>query len=281
MSKRPWMPLYVADYLADTFDLRADESGVYLTMLMLAWRRPDAGLPNDMEWLKRSLKSCLSDMHGHQFNRIVPKLLERFFTLEDGVWTNKRLTNERQKADKWSANASENANKRWSKAKENKDIPDAKAMLTHSQSHSESQSNPPGGAQAPAAEFRTPSKVLFDEGVKFLGRHGQSDRNARTLIGKWRKNIGDPMLLEVLSQAMRDEVSDAIPWIEQAVKARQNGNGGSTARNGTGARRVSAGDAYIAGVAELGRELGFADRGCGQDDLAPAGKLPLEPIRNR
>ena len=36
---RPWMPLCLADYLADTAHLRALESGAYLHLIMHCWRR--------------------------------------------------------------------------------------------------------------------------------------------------------------------------------------------------------------------------------------------------
>jgi uncharacterized protein YdaU (DUF1376 family) len=138
MSSRPWMPLYVNDFRLDTLDLKADEIGVYMIMLMIAWRRDDAALPNDMDWLRRSLKSCFSKFHGHEFNRIVPKLLDRYWKLgADDKWRNKRLTNERQIADKRSANGKQNADKRWGNPIENNDLPDAKAMLSQSQSQRE------------------------------------------------------------------------------------------------------------------------------------------------
>lgn len=119
MSTRPWMPLYIGDFQLDTLDLDAAQIGVYLIMLMLAWRREDAALPNDMAFLKRSLKRCCADFHGHQFNRTVPTILERYWTLgEDQKWRNKRLTNERQTADKRSAKQKQNINKRWTNARQ-------------------------------------------------------------------------------------------------------------------------------------------------------------------
>ncbi len=49
--KRPWMPLYVGDYLADTAHLNAAESGAYLHLIMHYW--VNGCLPNDDRQLRR------------------------------------------------------------------------------------------------------------------------------------------------------------------------------------------------------------------------------------
>jgi uncharacterized protein YdaU (DUF1376 family) len=123
------MPFYVNDFRMDTLDLETEEVGVYMLLLCLCWQRDDAALPNDMDWLKRSLKSCVANFHGHTFNRIVPKLLKRYFILfEDGKYRNKRLANERQKADKLSAKQKQNADKRWADYNHFKEIGHATAI---------------------------------------------------------------------------------------------------------------------------------------------------------
>jgi uncharacterized protein YdaU (DUF1376 family) len=109
MSTRPWMPLYVGDYLTDTRDLTAEQHGYFMLLLMLAWRR-DGQLPDDEKWLRGSLPP----MHGHTFNCVVRGILDRFFVLKDGQYSNKRLSNEIQKAVKLSSNQSQKAIKRWS-----------------------------------------------------------------------------------------------------------------------------------------------------------------------
>lgn len=49
--KRPWMPLYVAEYLADTGHLSAAEHGAYLLLIMHYWQKD--GLPEDERQIAR------------------------------------------------------------------------------------------------------------------------------------------------------------------------------------------------------------------------------------
>jgi uncharacterized protein YdaU (DUF1376 family) len=121
-----WLPLWVDSYRGDTLDLTAEQHGVYLLLLMTAWKRHDNALPNDMGWMR----GVLPPMHGHTFKRLVPPVLKRFFHLgADDKWRQKRLDIERDKAGKRSANGAQNADKRWSQTKENNDLDEKSAML--------------------------------------------------------------------------------------------------------------------------------------------------------
>jgi uncharacterized protein YdaU (DUF1376 family) len=51
---QPWMPLYIADYMADTGHLGAAESGAYLHLIMHYWRQ--GSIPSDDRLLARIAK---------------------------------------------------------------------------------------------------------------------------------------------------------------------------------------------------------------------------------
>lgn len=51
MSKRPWMPFYVADYIRDTRHLSPAQHGSYFLLILEYWQR--GGLPQDEGQLAR------------------------------------------------------------------------------------------------------------------------------------------------------------------------------------------------------------------------------------
>jgi uncharacterized protein YdaU (DUF1376 family) len=128
MAEFPALPIWTDAYIADTGDLSAGEHGAYLVMMMIAWRRPDCALPNDMAWLKRSLGGFCSDMHGNRFNALVPGILAKFWELgSDGKFRQKRLTKERDFLSKRSEKQAERAKKRWTQSSDNNVVTDATA----------------------------------------------------------------------------------------------------------------------------------------------------------
>lgn len=77
---RPWMPLYVSDYLADTAHLTASESGAYLHLIMHYWQK--GGLPSDDESLGR-----IARMTPRQWAKARPTIAKFF----DKNWRHKRI----------------------------------------------------------------------------------------------------------------------------------------------------------------------------------------------
>lgn len=84
---RPWMPLYVADYLSDTRDLTTLHHGAYMLLIMEYWQR--GGLPTDEASLAR-----LAGLDAKDWKKVRPRLASLF---GDG-WRHKRIDAELAKA---------------------------------------------------------------------------------------------------------------------------------------------------------------------------------------
>jgi uncharacterized protein YdaU (DUF1376 family) len=93
MSERPFMQLYVSDYLGDTRHLSCEQHGAYLLLLMTMWNA-DGALPDDDKKLARCVGVTLK-----KWLALKPDVAE-FFTIADGFWTHSRLTKERQKGER-------------------------------------------------------------------------------------------------------------------------------------------------------------------------------------
>ena len=61
-----------------------------------------------------------------------------------------------------------------------------------------------------------PVKALFDLGVSLLTGAGVRERQARSLVGKWRGKIGDEALAGILMRAGR--VTEPVAYIEKAIQ---------------------------------------------------------------
>lgn len=85
---RPWMPLYIADYLADTGHLDCAEHGAYLLLIMHYWQRK--GLPNDDKKLASIARAKLE-----QWQAMKDTLADLF----GPNWTHARVDTELQKAE--------------------------------------------------------------------------------------------------------------------------------------------------------------------------------------
>lgn len=86
------MPLYVADYLADTGNLDHEEHGVYLLAIMHYWQTGKP-LPNDKQLL--CICRCFA---SDKFEQIWSRV-SVFFTLTEDGWIHKRIEEELKKAE--------------------------------------------------------------------------------------------------------------------------------------------------------------------------------------
>ena len=87
MAEFPALPLWTDAYIADTADLTPGQNGVYLMLLIVAWRDRDNSLPDDMAKLARSVRVGPAEFR----RRYQGQVLERFWTLVESRWRNKKL----------------------------------------------------------------------------------------------------------------------------------------------------------------------------------------------
>lgn len=62
-----------------------------------------------------------------------------------------------------------------------------------------------------------PAKLMFDAGVDLLGRSGVPEKQARSLIGKWRSQAGDDEVRLAIGEATVARVSDPVPWLTKRL----------------------------------------------------------------
>jgi len=86
VAEFPALPIFTDAYLADTRHLTAEEHGAYLLLLMCAWRTRGCALKDDDRFLARTVGVTLP-----RWRRIRP-VLKDFFTVEGGLWRQKKLT---------------------------------------------------------------------------------------------------------------------------------------------------------------------------------------------
>jgi len=98
MAALPYMQLYVADYLGDTYFLTTEEHGAYLLLIMTYWQ---SGKPIHKSNLARA--SRLNDERWTN----VERTLNRFFEEdEDGYWIHYRIEDDLKKVTSKSIKAS-------------------------------------------------------------------------------------------------------------------------------------------------------------------------------
>ena len=167
MSNRAWMPLHIADYLADTGHLTATEHGAYLLMIMHYWQ--NGSLPANERVIARIAKLTVEQWEDSR------DILAMLF---GPGWSHKRIDAELSKADEIIGKRRSAAEARHGKGK--KQTSDANAM--HVQSKSSDTGVPPLTDNL--------SATASDEAAASCAGH---ELDPQALEGKLREAAGDKM----------------------------------------------------------------------------------------
>jgi uncharacterized protein YdaU (DUF1376 family) len=310
---RPWMPLYVADYLADTAHLSAAEHGGYLLLIMHYWQT--GGLPIDDAKLARIARMTTAEWRRTR-DTIAP-----FFADE---WRHKRIDTEIARATDISSKRRAAAEQRHSKPHANADA-NAELLQTHARTcasalQPQSQKASPS---LPSLDLGSSSEVLSEEVSTgdTPARDASGVPEARTLVAMveaynavarevgWAEAKHTPRRVPALRQRLKD-AGDYDGWRRALTRARgspfltgDNDRGwradldfllqaksfnklmeggydgrpnGRQSHNGSGPRR-NGHDAFLAGLASLASDTPGDDplaRGAGEE--IPSGRFNID-----
>ena len=187
-----WMPVYIGDYLGDTQHLSAEKHGIYFLLMMHYWKQ--GPLANDLDEL-----SCVARTTEDK----VLKILQEFFTLENGFWNQGRMDKEKAKAKGRSKAAREKAKKRWdNEASSQNDAgadatADTKVDATVSSQHGKSMPGGCSSSSSSSSSSKTPSKHKYGEFKNVLLTEDEHSR----LISDWGE-VEARRWIEELSEGM-------------------------------------------------------------------------------
>ncbi len=127
MSERPFMQLYVSDFVGDTLSLSTEHIGAYLLLLIALWNA-DGSLEDDADILATTTRLPLDRW------LVVWSRLSKYFVVSGGRVTHNRLTKELERFASKSAARAE-AGSRGGKAKALKDKNTGLAIATSLPQH--------------------------------------------------------------------------------------------------------------------------------------------------
>jgi uncharacterized protein YdaU (DUF1376 family) len=203
MAALPYMPLYVADYLADAAHLTTTQHGAYLLLIMNYWQRGQP-LPDD----DRRLAS-IARLGPREWARSRAVLAE-FFEVAGGVWVHNRIARELARvADK--SLKSKRAAQASVKRRFGERSADVEPTDTDTSKSSVDKST---GGEPP-----DPLKAMFDCGLALLTSTGTPERQARSLLGKWKKAKGELEVLIALEDCRAKRIEQPVEWMEKRLKS--------------------------------------------------------------
>jgi hypothetical protein len=237
-KKLPWGMFYWSDYAGDP-KLRLCSlaaQGLWMRMLCIAAEHDGYVAVND-EALDDEALASIVGKPVEQVSECVAELERRGVFSRDrrGVVFSRRMINDRKRRDKAKEWGRKGGNPTLRKQRENSGEDkggvkaDVKPRLIPHIPESRVHIVPIDKSIGPAAdelpdEARPdfdPVKALFDTGIRVLGAAGNSDKTARSLIGRWRKEHGDDAVALALAAAESQHISQPLEWIPKWLASRK------------------------------------------------------------
>lgn len=200
----------IGDYAAATAHLSFIEDAAYHRLLRRYYQ--------DEKPLPASLADCqrLVGARTKEEREAVRLVLAEFFTLKEDGWHQSRADREIEVYHVKAQAARDNGTKGGRPANRRKTNPVISPVQSEKLTtpHSPLPSSDPNGSGGDAPPV-DPVKALFDAGVKLLAGAGETERHARTMVGKWRSDHGNDAVMAAIGAATVAKVSEPIAWITQ------------------------------------------------------------------
>jgi len=204
MAASPFMPLYIADYMADTAHLTTLEHGAYLLLIMTYWQRGEA-LPDDDKKLAR-----IVGLQGRNWKRVRAEI-EPFFDFRDGKWVHQRI--EKQLSVMRSQRRANSLNgKKGGKANASNSLNEIEAKSKRNRSHIEAEAEAYSSVTNVTGASADPDKVFWENAIAFLGP------GKRGIVGKWCRDYGQGETAKAITAAQIERAVDPVPYIERVLR---------------------------------------------------------------
>jgi uncharacterized protein YdaU (DUF1376 family) len=202
-------------WLAGTAELTTEESGAYWN-LCCHYIAKDGRVPDDDRVLARIVKLSLRRWRAIKATLIDGNYIE---IRDEFIWQG-RCEERLEKDGKFATSQREKARKRWTagqaKSLNNHNSAPAPANPAADASTASAYSVPNGtGGNPPQSD---PVKTLWDFGVSVLTAAGMSEKDARAIVGKWRRDLrDDAKLMSLLITAKNKHALDPVSYIQKAI----------------------------------------------------------------
>lgn len=203
MTRLPWMPLYIAEYLADTGHLSTVEHGAYLLLIMHYWQH--RSLPTSDNQLSRIARMTQAEWEASR---------ETLSGLFGDGWTHKRIDKELAEATDLVSKRSA-AGKAGAYARHGNRIANAQAIAV--------QTDTPLPSQEPKEERRGVNNFVVGRGGE---KPPMTDQNKLALFQKWlATSIGRNgwQIVGTAADPTAEGYEDAVAFCR--AHAKKNGKG--------------------------------------------------------
>jgi uncharacterized protein YdaU (DUF1376 family) len=202
MAALPYMPLYVADYMADAAHLTTLQHGAYLLMLMNYWQRGKP-LPTDEVQLAR-----IARLGRKEWNANRAEILA-FFYEEENLLKHGRVEAELAKVRAKSLKCRK-AGLTSVQRRLNGRSTDDEQTLNHTDTDTSKKKVPLDKSNGADSD-----KIFWDTAKAFLSAES---RNPGALIGKWCRDHGKSETAAALTRAQLERPVQIVPFVTGCLK---------------------------------------------------------------